>query len=182
MRILIAEDSDLMAAFLGKLLRDAGHQTVVASDGAKALRWYEREPFDVVLTDWEMPHLDGPGLCRRIREIPRREYTYVILQTIRAGREDLLAALDAGADDFLSKPVDAELLFARLKVADRILRLQGEVRRLRDLVPICAYCKRVRDDQNYWTEVETYLGEATGSQFTHGVCPDCRTAFLKQQP
>lgn len=180
MRILVAEDSPAMGHYLCDLLQESGHEPVLAKDGIQALWLLEDRRCDVVLTDWEMPRLSGLALCRRIRELPQPEYTYLIVQTVRANREDLLQALEAGADDFLTKPVDAEILIARLKVAERVLKLQGEVQRLKNLIPICAYCKRIRDDQNFWTEVETYLGETTGNRFTHGICPDCHGKFLGQ--
>lgn len=181
MKILVTEDSVSQAMFLRDLLTEGGHEVHLAKDGIQAVWLMEDHHYEVLLTDWEMPRLSGPALCRRVRELKRPDYTYLIMLTVRAKREDLLEALEAGADDFLPKPVDPELLVARLKVAQRILRLQGEVQRLQGLIPICAYCKRIRDDQNFWTEVERYLGEATGSSFTHGICPDCHERF-KETP
>ena len=85
--------------------------------------------------------------------------------------------MDAGIDDFLAKPLDREAVMMRLRVAERILEFTTQIRQLKELIPICMYCKRVRDDQDYWQQVESYIHTYTGSNFSHGICPDC---FNKQ--
>jgi DNA-binding response OmpR family regulator len=89
--------------------------------------------------------------------------------------------MKAGTDDFITKPFDEEQLAARLSVAERILSLQIEVKQLQRLLPICSYCKKIRDDRNYWEQVEEYIGQRTGTVFSHGVCPDCYEKFIKPQ-
>ena len=76
-------------------------------------------------------------------------------------------------DDFLTKPLDLQEIWMRLRVAERILRYATEVRQLEAFLPICGYCKKVRDDQNYWQQIESYINERTGTDFSHSVCPDC---------
>ena len=80
---------------------------------------------------------------------------------------------DAGVDDFLAKPMNFEELWTRLRVAERILSYATQVRQLEQLLPICSYCKKIRDDKNYWQQMEGYINERTGSEFSHSVCPDC---------
>ena len=87
-------------------------------------------------------------------------------------------ATDAGVDDFLTKPFDRPTIRMRLRVAERILRFTTEIRQLQDLIPICAYCRKIRNDADYWQLAETYISEQTGSNFTHGMCPDCAKAFM----
>ncbi len=89
--------------------------------------------------------------------------------------------MDAGADDFLTKPLDRSELRVRLRVAERLLGLQAEVRQLEGLLPICSYCKRIRDEGNEWTRIETYVASRTDATFTHGVCPECKENVLKPQ-
>ena len=89
-------------------------------------------------------------------------------------------AATAGVDDFLSKPLDRPTIRMRLRVAERILRFTAEIRQLKDLIPICSYCRKMRNDDNYWQLVETYIGEQTGSRFTHSICPTCSAALLAQ--
>jgi response regulator RpfG family c-di-GMP phosphodiesterase len=102
------------------------------------------------------------------------DYIYFILLTSRdATQENQTASADAGVDDFLTKPLDLTELWTRLRVAERILRYTTQVRQLEEMLPICSYCKKIRDDQNYWQQLEGYISERTGSDFSHSVCPDC---------
>jgi DNA-binding response OmpR family regulator len=122
-------------------------------------------------------------LCKRIRGRAKTEYTYFILLTANnTGRDNLRKAMDAGIDDFLTKPLDREAIYMRLRVAERILQFKLRIRQLKELIPICMYCKRVRDDRDYWQQVETYIHHQTGSNFSHGICPDCFNRQLSSLP
>ncbi len=155
-------------------LRKLGHEVVEAVDGAEAWKMLAQEPVRVVVSDWSMPTMDGLELCRRIRAKEGAGYTYFILLTARdASRENQLAAAEAGVDDFLTKPLDVNELWNRLRVAERILRYATQVRQLEEMMPICSYCKKIRDDKNYWQQIEGYINERTGSEFSHSICPDC---------
>lgn len=174
MKILIAEDEAVSARILKLLLETEGHEVVVAADGESAWACYNAEPVRVIVSDWTMPGLDGLQLCRRVRDTGRKDYTYFILLTgADTGRENLRLAMDSGVDDFLSKPIDREVLSMRLRVAERILEYARQIRVLKELLPICMYCKRIRDDGDYWQQVENYIHAYTGSHFSHGICPDC---------
>ena len=148
---------------------------VEANDGDVAWEMLGKHPdVRVVVSDWTMPNSDGLSLCRKIRARVGAEYTYFILLTSRdATEENQTAAADAGVDDFLTKPLDFPELWMRLRVAERILRYTKQVRHLEEMLPICSYCKKIRDDQNYWQQLEGYISERTGSDFSHSVCPDC---------
>jgi len=149
----------------------------------------------IAVLDWVMPGINGVDICRAIREGDQPRQPYLILLTARARPEDIVQGLRAGADDYITKPVGRDELQARLQVAGRIAALQqrlsnrvieleqalARVRRLQGLLPICAYCKRIRDDQNYWNQVETYLAEHTDVQFSHGICPSCYERVLKNE-
>jgi sigma-B regulation protein RsbU (phosphoserine phosphatase) len=174
MKILIAEDDPVASKILRLTLEQVGHEAVVVPNGAAAWEQFLREPVAVVVSDWMMPELDGLQLCRRIRERVDRDYTYFILLTANhARRENLAQAMEAGIDDFLQKPLDREAIWMRLRVAERILGFTRQIRQLGELLPICAFCKKIRDDGTYWTQFESYIQEHTGSHFSHGVCPDC---------
>ena len=127
MRILIVEDSTMQAKFLRGMLESMGHEPRIAPHGDEAWRILQDEPIPLVLSDWVMPGLDGPSLCRRIRERQGGSYTYVILLTALGRRSDRMEGLRAGADDFLVKPVDTEELAARLEIARRILDMQARL-------------------------------------------------------
>lgn len=174
MKILIAEDDPVSVKILQFTLQHFGHEVVTAASGSEAWEIFDRDPVRVIVSDWMMPGLDGLQLCQKVRERPKTDYTYFILLTaINTGRDNLRKAMDAGIDDFLSKPLDREAIQMRLRVAERILEFTTQIRQLKELIPICMYCKRVRDDTNYWDQVETYIHTHTGSNFSHGICPDC---------
>jgi DNA-binding response OmpR family regulator len=179
MKILIAEDDPVSLKILEAALRSDGHDVVTTNSGEEAWERFDREPVRVVVSDWMMPGLDGLELCRRVRGRLRTEYTYFILLTANhPSRENLRTAMRSGCDDFLTKPLDREAIFLRLRVAARILDFTTQIRVLKELIPICMYCKKVRDDSDYWQQVDTYIHACTGSNFSHGICPDCFEAHL----
>lgn len=140
MKILIAEDQPTAAIFLSHTLEQMGHHVVVASDGEKAWRMLREGDAPLLISDWVMPNLDGPELCRRIRAAGGERYIYIILLTSRDQRDDKLKGLRAGADDFLIKPPDPDELAVRLEIAERILavhdRLARQNSRLAELATI----------------------------------------------
>jgi phosphoserine phosphatase RsbU/P len=181
-KILTVEDDAVARTVLRQALRRLGHEVAEATDGEAAWEWLQTEQVRVVVSDWAMPRSDGLELCRRIRTRPGKEYIYFILLTGRdATEENQVAAGDAGVDDFLLKPLDFGELWTRLRVAERILRYTTQVKQLEEMLPICSYCKKIRDDQNYWQQLEGYISERTGSDFSHSVCPDCYTRVVVPQ-
>jgi len=120
-----------------------------------------------------MPAMSGIELCKRIRGMKGTQYPYFILITSFQGDGKIKQAMEAGVDDFISKPIDLNLLSVRLQVAARILEFQSQIGILKDLLPICMYCKKIRGDKQYWETVEAYFKEQTGADFTHSLCPDC---------
>ena len=188
MRALIADDDPVAAMAVSRSMSNWGFETTVVHDGLAAWEHLtSSDPASLAIVDWEMPGLEGPELCRRVRSDTERAHLYLILLTARNSSTDLVAGLEAGADDYLIKPVDLNELKARVQVGVRVVSLQARlaeevaelqatldnVRRLRGLLPICAYCKRIRDDRNYWQRVEVYVSEHTDATFTHGICPSC---------
>jgi DNA-binding response OmpR family regulator len=178
-KILTVEDDIVARTVLGRALRRLGHDIVEAGDGESAWNLLQKEPVRVVVSDWMMPRMNGLELCRKVRSQIGGEYVYFILLTSTDATDDnQRSAADAGVDDFLSKPLDLTELWTRLRVAERILRYTKQVRQLEELMPICSYCKKIRDDQNYWQQIEGYINERTGSEFSHSVCPDCYTRVI----
>jgi DNA-binding response OmpR family regulator len=179
-KILTVEDDLVARAVLRQALHRLGHEAVEANDGGSAWEMLQKnDSVRVVVSDWTMPNSDGLELCRRIRGHVGSEYVYFILLTGRdATKDNQTIAADAGVDDFLSKPLDFPELWMRLRVAERILRYTTQVRQLEEMLPICSYCKKIRDDQNYWRQLESYISERTGADFSHSVCPDCYQRVL----
>jgi DNA-binding response OmpR family regulator len=173
MKVLIAEDDAVSSFVLAARVRKMGHDVLTATDGNSAWTIYQREHTRLVITDWMMPEMDGLELCRRIRSVEHRAYTYVILLTALSGRERYFEGMKAGADDFVTKPMEPDGLQARLRVAERVVHLQQDVAQLEGLLPICSYCKKIRDDTNLWHPLESYMGEKTETAFEHTLCPEC---------
>jgi len=181
MHVLIAEDDAVTRLTLSAALKGMGYEVTVAADGAEAWADLQLAHFPVVISDWQMPQIEGTELCRRIRTRADARYVYVILVTSAGGHERYLQGMQAGADDFITKPVDLEELRARLKVAERILGLRQHVQQLEGLLPICAYCKRIRDQAEQWQPIERYVEKRSEAQFSHGICPDCYEKHVKPQ-
>jgi DNA-binding response OmpR family regulator len=181
MKILIAEDDSASLKILRLTLQGFGHEVIEAEDGDKAWERLLREPVRLIVSDWMMPGLDGLELCRKIRARRKKDYVYFILLTAVTGREGYLKAMDAGVDDFLNKPLRQEELLTRLRVAERILNYINEVRELRRILPICSFCKKVRDDKDYWHQIENYIREHTSTDFSHSICPKCYEEHIKPQ-
>ncbi len=181
MKILIAEDDAVATKVLRLTLQKFGHEVVVARDGVEAWQMFDADPFRVVVSDWMMPGMDGLDFCRRVRDRPLTPYAYFILLTAaQTSGDDYSNAMEAGVDDFLTKPFDRNVIRARLAVAERILRYTTEIRLLKDIIPMCCCCFKVRNDGDYWQRVESYIKERTGSSFSHGLCPDCFDAESKR--
>lgn len=173
-RVLIAEDDLVSAKVLGALLARLGYEVVTARDGDEAWQLFDAAPTRLIVSDWMMPGTDGLALCDKVRARAHTPYTYFILLTAnRTTPENYTLATDAGVDDFLTKPIDREALQMRLRVAERILQFTAEIRHLKDLIPMCVYCRKVRDEDDYWEQVESYIQKETGSRFSHGACPEC---------
>jgi sigma-B regulation protein RsbU (phosphoserine phosphatase) len=194
--ILIADDDAISRRILEVTLQKSGYEVTVAVDGAQAWEILQREsapPFAIL--DWMMPYVDGPELCRRVRANPRTPPPYLIILTTRESRGDVVKGLEAGADDYITKPFDSDELRARVSVGVRIvdlqLKLSGRVRELEEvlknvkqlqgLLPICCYCKKIRDDGRYWRQVESYLAEHADVQFSHAICPDCYKSIVEPE-
>ena len=181
MSILLAEDDLVTRSTLAAVLSAQGHDVTAVENGSQAWGVWVLAAPRLVVADWLMPEMDGLELCRRIRATPERPYTYFILQTVRQGRDSYLEAMDAGVDDFITKPVGAPELTARLRVAERILGLREELLALEGLLSVCSYCKRMRNAKGEWGSLERYIEQHSKAEFTDGVCPECYAKHLKPQ-
>lgn len=181
MKILIAEDDRVSRMVLSTGLRKCGYEVIDAADGQEAWQRYQKETIQLVITDWMMPNMDGLEFCRSIRSANNAKYTYVIMLTALGGKDSYLEGMRAGVDDYIIKPFDLDELKARLNVAERVLKLQEEVKQLEGLLPICSYCKKIRSEDNSWEAIEVYISSQTDASFSHGVCPQCYELHLKPQ-
>lgn len=188
MKILIAEDDPVSCRILEMTLAAWGHDVSVARDGRAAWNILQRaDSPSLAILDIMMPEMDGCEVCRKVRELSVAIPPYLILLTAMTAKEDVVRGIKSGANDYLTKPFHREELKVRVEVGVRMLELQrvladrvkeleealSQVKQLQGLLPICSYCKKVRDDQNYWQKVDTYLSDRIDVQFSHGICPDC---------
>jgi phosphoserine phosphatase RsbU/P len=196
MRLVVADDDPVARRLLEGVLGALGFEVVLVQDGLQALEILTREdPPPLAILDWMMPGMTGIDVCRTLRQRAPSGPTYVLIVTSREQTADLVMALDAGADDYVTKPFQVEELKARVgvglrvatlqrRLADRVAELEhalAHVTRLQGLLPICMYCKKIRNDQNYWTQVETYVSDHSGARFSHSICPECLVKHVEPE-
>jgi DNA-binding response OmpR family regulator len=196
MRILIAEDDPVSRYVLEAMLKSWGYDLVVTADGAQAWDALKQEDApQLAVLDWMMPGLDGVDVCRRVRtEFPDKP-VYILLLTAKGEKNSIVEGLEAGADDYVIKPFAREELRARVRVGARVIELQNslsqrvnelqealsQVKQLQGILPICSHCKKVRDDHNYWQQVESYIASHSEAQFSHSICPECFDRIVKPE-
>lgn len=173
MKVLIADDEPAVLELLGEMVESLEHQPIRAGGGTEAWEVFERQACRLVITDWLMPGVDGLELTRRIRQRKRVRYTYVIMLTALGGTDRYLEGMRAGADDFVTKPISHDELHARVRVAERILALQDDVKLLEGMLRICMYCKKIHAAEGDWTSIERYVEERSDASFSHDICPGC---------
>jgi DNA-binding response OmpR family regulator len=187
-RILIAEDDETSRIILESLLEQWGHEVVTTVDGDEA--WKVLSQADtprLAILDWMMPGLSGPELCGRLRERKEDAAVYTILLTAMGESENIVSGLQAGADDYMTKPFENDELQARIAVAERILNLQQalqarvdelkhaleHVKTLQGILPICMHCHKIRQDEQSWQKLEDYLQAHSTAEFSHSLCDEC---------
>jgi sigma-B regulation protein RsbU (phosphoserine phosphatase) len=196
MIVLIADDLDINRKLLRSLLTADGYDVIEASDGSEAFQILQGANGPIVgLIDWEMPEMEGIEVCRQTRALASSAPIYLILLTVRDSKQDIVAGLKAGANDYITKPFDKTEMLARVGIGKQMVQLQQalterveelrealvSVKQLGGLLPICSYCKKIRDDQNYWQQVEAYVGKHSEAQFSHSICPTCYEDIVKPE-
>jgi len=195
-RVVIAEDDAVSRSILETLLLKWGYEVTTTLDGVAA--WaalQEPDAPSLAILDIMMPGLDGLELCRRLRRKVSGIPPYIILLTANHGVSEIVKGIEAGADDYLTKPYDRDELRVRVQVGARIVELQtklaervgqleaalSHVKQLQGILPICSYCKRIRNDLNYWQNVDSYVADHSQAEFSHGICPSCYETTVKPQ-
>lgn len=175
--VVVVDDNPSNIRVIGKILDENGYEPAVFLNGAKAMEFLDKETPDILLLDIMMPEMDGYEICKRIKARNDLKYLPIIFITAKTETEDIVKAFECGAADYITKPFNMAEMLARVKT-------HVEMRRLKSLLPICSNCKKIRDDEGYWSDVETYLRTHTDIVFSHGICPDCNkelySAFLNQ--
>ena len=195
-KVLVVEDDPFFQRVLQKRLAIEGYQVAAAADGREGMKAIVTFEPDLVISDWMMPEVDGLELCQSVKTGLREAAPYFILLTAKGEINDRLLGLETGADDYLVKPCDQGELMARVRAGLRIVLLTQDLRRavdelrlaqaelesnrpqvnrLPDMLPICTFCKKVRVEAEAWQEIDQYLASRNQANFSHGICPSCRT-------
>jgi DNA-binding response OmpR family regulator len=196
MKILIAEDDMTSQIILKAMVTRAGYEPVLTGDGLAAYELLSKPGAPkLAVLDWMMPGMDGVEVCRQVRELKTDESPYLILLTSRDNKKDIVLGLKSGANDYVTKPYDVEELQVRIGVGRKVIELQSllagriaelqaalnQIKTLKGLLPICMYCKKIRDDRQYWQQVEHYVTTHTEAQFSHSICPDCYKKYVQPE-
>ncbi len=187
-KILVAEDDPTTRLLIGSVLSKWSYNVIAASDGVEA--WMiltAADPPRLLLLDWEMPGMEGIEVCRKVRRRPENDPSYIILLTGRDSKQDIVKGLEAGANDYISKPFDNDELRARVKVGHRFIELQTalaskitelqnaleHITTLQGILPICMHCHKISENRDVWKKLEEYVVDHSELKFSHGLCPEC---------
>lgn len=186
--ILVTDDDPDILFATARLLRSAGYTVWEAATGEACFETVLEKKPDLVLLDVLLPDVDGYTLCRRIKGNENLRGTYVILLSgKKTASEDQSTGLELGADGYLARPIENRELLARVQAMSRIIKAEqerdrlieelrkviAEIKTLRSLLPICSSCKKIRNDDGYWQQIEAYISEHSDTRFSHGICPEC---------
>ena len=188
MRLLVADDDANTINLLRKYLNDWGYDVVTAGNGIEALNIITggNSP-EIIILDWLMPGIDGIGVIKEVRQIETSNPPYIILFTVRDEKGAIIEGLEAGANDYVTKPFDKDEFRARIRVGERFVALQNslaerikelqeavaQIHTLRGIIPICSFCHKIRNDQQSWERIEKYISDHSEAEFSHGICPEC---------
>jgi phosphoserine phosphatase RsbU/P len=194
--VLVAEDDPVQRHLIASSLKAWGFRPVVCADGDEAWKVLESQDAPLLMIlDWMMPGVEGIEICRRLKAKDPNRPSYVILLTARGEVGNIVEGLRAGADDYILKPFHPEEFHARVRNGARLIGLQvnlaeridelqaalAKVKQLQGLLPICTYCKKIRSDGDYWTQVESYFAEHADVRFSHGICPSCYESVIEPE-
>jgi len=191
--VLLVDDNVKNIQLMGSLLNEY-YRTAVALNGAEALAFIHKKRPDLILLDIMMPELDGFRVCEELKKDPELKKIPVIFLTAKADAETVVKGFKIGANDYITKPFNHDELLARVKthldlkiaydIQNRLLsekeqlivelqKAMKEIKTLEGFIPICSFCKKIRNDEQYWERLEEYFDKRTDARFSHGICPDC---------
>jgi len=178
--ILIVEDELFNISILVDILKPH-YKITVAKNGQKALELIDKIYPDLILLDIMMPGIDGFEVCEELKKHSNSKDVPIVFMTVKRETNDMIKAFQIGAVDYIIKPINYEELLARVrthllirKTISDLKKAQTEIKTLNNLLPICVNCKKIRDDEGYWNEVEQYIGSRSKLEFEQSLCPQCR--------
>ena len=185
--ILVIDDQPANLKVLLSCLKQYNFEVRIAENGERALLVLDTYQPDIILLDVMMPGMDGFETCRLIKANKATAGIPVIFMTALDSVEDKIAGFEAGGVDYITKPFQQVEVLARVNshitLSKQKLELEqalAEVKKLSGILPICAHCKKIRDDKGYWQQVEAYINKHSEAQFSHGICPQCYEKEMKK--
>jgi PleD family two-component response regulator len=201
-KILVADANRDVLSISTRLLKAAGYTVLEASTGQECLNAVRFNHPDIVLLNVVLPDMTGAQVCRQIKSDKNLEDVFVILASgIQVSSENQAEGLDIGAEGFINWPISEKEFLARVRAGERIKRAEDalrerekdqqrlisqlkealtEIKTLKGCIPICGSCKKIRDDEGYWDQLETYISKHTDAIFNHGLCPECAELYRAQ--
>jgi DNA-binding response OmpR family regulator len=179
--VLVVDDNPQNLQVLGPMLENKGYDVAFATSGEQALEFIDSEIPDLVLLDIMMPDMDGYQVCKRLKKEKTTASIPVIFLTAKSDTDDIVQGFEAGGVDYVTKPFNSAELLARVKTHLELKNAREEIKTLRGIIPICAHCKKVRNDSGFWEQVEVYVREHSEAEFTHGLCADCEKELYGNQ-
>jgi len=164
--ILIVDDNPTNLQVLGKLLAEQGYELSIAQSGQEALDFVAETEPELILLDIMMPGMDGYAVCRQLKKNAGTKHIPIIFLTAKIESADIIKAFELGAADYVTKPFNAAELLARVNV-------HVELNTLRGILPVCSSCKKIRDDEGIWNQIEEYIESHSKALFSHSLCPTC---------
>jgi len=171
--VFAVDDSPENIKILGSVLEKNGYEPVVFLRAENALDSIRKEKPELILLDIMMPEMDGYEMCKKLKEDSSTKDIPVIFLTGKTETESLVKGFDIGAADYVKKPFKSAELLARIRTHIGYKKAREEIKILKGLIPICAKCKKIRDDKGYWNQVDTYIEKHSEATFSHGICPEC---------
>lgn len=191
-KILIVDDDPDVLFVTSRIIKSAGYEVLEASTGTEGMAVAKENRPDLILMDVKLPDIEGPDLCKRIKADPFFQGTFVVLISgLKTSSRDQAEGLDVGADGYITRPISNQELKARVNAWIRILSAERErnrlivelrealakVKQLSGFLPICMHCKKIRDDEGYWNQIEEYLHKHSEAEFSHSICQDCMDKY-----
>jgi len=201
-KVLVVDDDDVILLLSTTLLGKAGYEVLAASTAKECLEIVQTHHPDIILLDVMLPDMTGIEVCKQIKSDKSLEDIFVILASgIQVSSEHQAEGLDTGADGYIIRPISNKEFLARVQAGERIKRAEdalrekekqqqalisqlkealAEIKTLKGYIPICASCKKIRDDEGYWNQLEIYISKHTDAVFSHGLCPECAEQYRAQ--
>ena len=191
MVLVVDDDPDILFA-TARIVKKAGYTVIKASSATECQEVIRENLPDLILLDVVLPDMEGIDLCKKIKNDPDYNGIYIILLSgKRTSSDEQSEGLDTGADGYIARPVSNRELTARVNAMVRILsaererdrliielqEAQSKIKTLSGMLPICAYCKKIRDDKGYWNRLETYIKEHSEAEFSHSICRECAEKY-----